>query len=254
MINLIRLGFLKMHLVKKAIILKVISNLLLTLIFISIWKSIYVQGKFSMTLEEFVMYSILSTVISTIYSLDIVSAISNNVKSGGVIFYLNKPRSIFYQLFFESLGKSIFQFVYIGLPSLFILSILNKNFLKGGKILEIIIILIFSYLFVFLIEVLFGLLSIFTLNSWGLESFKYSMIVLLSGQFMPLTLYPKNLKRLVEKLPFEKLYSYPILVFLGKEEFRIEFLLEYINIFLLLGLVNFVLGKFILKRVIVNGG
>lgn len=254
MISLIRVGFLRMHLVKKAIILKVITNLLLTLTFISIWKVIYFEGEFVLSLEEFVMYSILSMVISSVYSLDVVSIISSNVKSGNIIFYLNKPRNIVYQLFFESLGKSFFQLLYIGLPSFLILSFFYRSFIRGGKIIEIFLVLIFSYILLFLIEVIFGFLSIFSLNSWGLQSFKYSMIVLLSGQFMPLSMYPETLKKIVDILPFEKLYSYPILVFLGKEEFHLGFIIEYFTIFILFGLLAYILGKIVLKRVMVNGG
>ncbi len=255
MFRFIRLGFLKNHIYKQAIIMRILANLLTTITLIAIWKAIGRSEALPLSTDQFITYSIYAMFISSVYNLNVVGTISSSVRSGDIIFYISKPKSLCSQIFFETLGGSLFKLCYIAVPSLLILVLT-----QGGTSLYVenffpaIMVFVLSYLFMFFIEAIFGMLSIFALNAWGLQSLKISLIAVLSGQLIPLALYPDNLKRMVESLPFTKLYSYPILLLLGEDTFYAGVFVEYLYVFLVLGALYAVLSTLVLRRVAINGG
>ncbi len=250
----VRNGFLEGHTVLAAIILRVLSRVLLTSIYIAIWQAIYWQKKeFPLSLSEFISYSIYSMVLTTLYSTGLVSFFSDRVKSGDIIFNIIRPKPLLLQMFYPHVGRSLFNIFYITLPSFGVLVLFNYSYLVAHRVFLFLLALVFSYVFMFLIDMIFGLVSIFSLNSWGLESFKSAMILLLSGQFIPLGLYPPGLQRIVLGLPFSKLYSFPLSLILNQGTFTFKIFLEYVFTISLCCLFYFLLQKILFSRIQVNG-
>ncbi len=235
--------------------MRILANLLTTITLIAIWRAIGSSEMLPLSTDQFIVYSIYAMFISSVYNLNVVGLISNSVRSGDIIFYISKPKSLCSQIFFETLGASLFKLCYIAVPSLFILVLTQGlSYIYVENLFAAVVIFALSYLFMFFIEAIFGMLSIFALNAWGLQSLKVSLIAVLSGQLIPLALYPDALKRFVESLPFTKLYSYPILLLLGEDTFYSGVLLEYLYVFVVLGVLYISLSTLVLRRVAVNGG
>ncbi len=228
MLSLIRHGFLHNHTHKKVVILKILANIIITVTLVSVWQSIYQTNDLGLSIDYLINYTIISSGLATIYTTNVIGVVSNQVKSGNIIFSVSKPKGIFYQLFFESIGISIFKFIYIVIPSYLVLFSIYYPHLEILSILQFILIFSVSYILMFLFDFIFGLISIYSLNSWGLQSFKYALITIFAGSIIPIDLYPKTLRNLVEVLPFSKLYAVPINTILIGNNINLEIVLEYI--------------------------
>ena len=59
-------------------------------------------------------------------------------------------------------------------------------------------------------------LAFWTTRVYSIHEFYYALILLFSGQFVPLTLMPKLIQDIAQYLPFQLLIYYPIQLILGK--------------------------------------
>ena len=100
-----------------------------------------------------------------------------------------------------------------------------------------------------------GLISFYSISSWGISSLKYAIITLLSGKFLPLSLYPGFIKTIINILPFKIMYFLPLnyivksnsVVFLENVVFQLFWIL-------IIYLKNMVLFNRMVKRLIIQGG
>jgi len=68
----------------------------------------------------------------------------------------------------------------------------------------------------FLLSASITSLAFWTTRVYSIHEFYYAMILLFSGQFVPLTLMPKLIQDIAQYLPFQLLIYYPIQLILGK--------------------------------------
>lgn len=216
---LVRIGFLKLHIYPLATFLNVISSIIFIMLQYFLWKSIYHSNlKTSYMFGQLFTYLFISQIIFAIYPSNAGKDLSSFVKNGDIIHLLLKPTSIIRQIFFDSIGESIYRFLSVSVP-VYIIVFLSFSKLAGVSrlfMLQTQIILIFSYIFLFLFEILIGLCSFYTTSIWGIQSLKYAILTLLSGRFLPLSLYPERIRMIVENLPFKIMYYTPLQFIIGK--------------------------------------
>jgi len=254
--RLIRIGFLVNQMYKEAITVKIISNFLFIIMQYYIWKSIYTTNSniniFSF--KEMFSYVIIAQILSNIYPMQVSSKIGSLVKSGDISFTLLNPMSFIKQLFFENIGSSIFKLAILNLPMYILYMIFIGFNLTFVNIVKFLIIFVFSYGFYFIFELVFGILSFYTTSQWGLQSFKYAIITLLSGRIIPVDFYPKILAKIFKFLPFKYMYNAPISIILGKDNQFIQMIsMQIINLFLMF-IIYKVFYKKTLKRLTIQGG
>ena len=68
----------------------------------------------------------------------------------------------------------------------------------------------------FLLSAAITALAFWTTRVYSIHEFYYALILLFSGQFVPLTLMPKLIQDIAHYLPFQLLIYYPIQLILGK--------------------------------------
>lgn len=254
MFSLIKSGFLQNHIHRKAVLLKIITNIIITVTLVSVWKSIYETNNMDLSINYLVSYTIISSGLTTIYMTNIIGLVSSQVKSGGIIFTVSKPKGMFYQLFYEAIGTSIFRFIYIVIPSYIVLFSMYQSNIQIASLSHFVFIFLLSYILMFLFDYIFGLFSIFSLNSWGLQSFKYALITIFSGSMIPIELYPQQLKSIVELLPFSKLYAVPIDAILLNSKISSQTVIEYIVTIFVFCIIALILEKFVTNKLVINGG
>jgi ABC-2 type transport system permease protein len=59
-------------------------------------------------------------------------------------------------------------------------------------------------------------LAFWTTRAYSVHEFYFALILLFSGQFVPLTLMPQVIQNIAQYLPFQLLIYYPIQLILGK--------------------------------------
>ena len=108
----------------------------------------------------------------------------------------------------------------------------------------------------FWIEIMVGLVSFFTLSSYGLGYTKTALMSILSGGIVPLFLFPEGVARVLDYMPFAGMVSVPVQIYLGKytatEAF--SFLGLQIVWVTLLGTGAMTFYRFAMKKVVVQGG
>jgi ABC-2 type transport system permease protein len=75
---------------------------------------------------------------------------------------------------------------------------------------------IMGFLVGFLLSAAITSLAFWTTRVYSIHEFYYAMILLFSGQFVPLQLMPKVIQDIAQFLPFQMLIYYPIQLILGK--------------------------------------
>jgi ABC-2 type transport system permease protein len=68
----------------------------------------------------------------------------------------------------------------------------------------------------FLLSAALTCLAFWTTRVYSIHEFYYALVLLFSGQFVPLTLMPKIIQDVAQYLPFQLLLYYPIQLILGK--------------------------------------
>jgi ABC-2 type transport system permease protein len=76
--------------------------------------------------------------------------------------------------------------------------------------------MVIGFLIGFLLSATITSLAFWTTRVYSIHEFYYALILLFSGQFVPLTLMPKLIQEIAQYLPFQFLIYYPIQLILGK--------------------------------------
>ena len=76
--------------------------------------------------------------------------------------------------------------------------------------------MIMGFFIGFLLSAAITALAFWTTRVYSINEFYYALILLFSGQFVPLTLMPKLIQDIAQYLPFQLLIYYPVQLILGK--------------------------------------
>jgi ABC-2 type transport system permease protein len=186
----------------------------------------------------------------------IVEEIGDDVISGEIANYLNKPYNYILYKYFASIGKATFKFFLT-----FIVGAIVVIIFLGGIKIEIYSIP-FILLIVFLaITLHFTMMALLGLFAFWIEdprslTFVYSKIVFtIGGMLIPLEFFPDWLSKISQYLPFSYVAYYPSKLFVSFSisSFIQIFIVELIWIGLFIGIIKLFYNNHC-KRLSVNGG
>lgn len=237
-----------------------IANVIFTIIVnIMLWKTLY-QGQ---NLENgtqhkmMITYIILSTIFQTAFIMDEFS-IEFKVHDGSIIHLLLKPMSFRMYTFSNTLGRLLFNLIMLLIPSVIIVKLLFNIMLpySFSYFIYFLVASILGYLVLYNFNFIFWIFSIEHMTSWGIITIKNAFISVLSGALIPLWLMPDQISKIVEILPFQNIYYFPLSIYLGmvpeNEIFKgILIQLAWIAGFVLIG---HIMWKKSIKEVVVQGG
>ena len=101
-----------------------------------------------------------------------------------------------------------------------------------------------------------GIVSFFTLNTYGLAFTKSALLSILSGGVVPLFLFPEGVARVLDYLPFAGMVTVPVYTYLGKYTIQesVYFICLQIVWCLILGILVMLFYQRAIKKVVVQGG
>ncbi|WP_427339872.1 ABC transporter permease [Caloranaerobacter sp. DY30410] len=254
---LIKIGFIKYQIYKLATFFSIISSFLFIIIQYYLWMSIYMTTYIPLyDFNDMFKYLLISQIISRLYPNNVSNTISKLVKDGDICLMLLKPISITRMLLFESIGVSLYRVLVIAIPVFLITSIFfSVDILYWENILPFFVILAFSYLFVFVFESIIGILSFYTTSLWGIQSIKFAIVTILTGRFLPISLYPDWALKIVNYLPFKVMYYTPIETLLNKSSQNIYQIIVYQIVSIgVVFLIYKLLYKISIKKLMIQGG
>lgn len=251
MLTLIKIGIKKVLVYKSLILIMILKNFIYIFLQYSLWLAIKKNSTLDVNITNILIYFLVIRGISSI-NFNLSQSISYDVKYGEIINVLTKPISIHKYYFFDILGNTISKVLTIlSLNLLFVLFLL-KSF-NISYIIQLLLLILGAYILNFVIELIFGTISFFTQSIWGIESLKSIFILILSGSFFPLYMYPEWFSKVAKYTPFSYVYG-------RVADFAINGLgfFEIFNFQIIFSLLLFLVYKQILKiclrKISINGG
>lgn len=257
---LIRVTFMTKFAYIKAFWFNIFGTAVSILIYYFLWKYVFQsrQELHGYTMMEMTSYVILSRILSSQFSGGINREFAEWVYKGNIVVELLRPMHLISNLFGKRLGEFFFFLIFKGIP----VGILGIFLLKGAgpaglsELLLFFVSVVISIGILFWLEVLVGLISFFTLNTYGLAFTKSALLSILSGGVVPLFLFPEGVASVLNALPFAGMVSVPVSIYLGK--YPPDQTLEYLGLQVLwcgiLGIGVLMFYRFAIRKVVVQGG
>mgnify|MGYP000883426037 FL=1 len=227
------------------IIFDLIFRVAFRYIFLSfLWSSIFQNNSIAgWTDESYRIYIGASTFLSSISSYPNIYFMSMDMKSGNIINYLEKPMYYPYQVIYKNMGICISN-VLILAPVFIIYMFISGTSLVGENVLWFIILSILGVITYILFDVLLGLLTFWTENSWGLTLLEGTIFMFFSGRMLPLDFFPEQLGRALRLSPFSGMIYEPVMILINGMGERGHFIIiQLIWILVFYMLIRFVFSK-----------
>ena len=191
------------------------------IIYLAVWTSIAnSKGSVSgFTANDFVTYYMTLLVVDQVTSNIVIHTFAYKVQDGTLSGELIRPihpmltNALVNNIAFKAL--TIIGFIPIWIL-LFFLYKPDYSHLTLTAIFIALPALIMGFLVGFLLSAAITSLAFWTTRVYSIHEFYYAMILLFSGQFVPLPLMPKLVQDVAQFLPFQLLIYFPIQVILGK--------------------------------------
>ena len=225
-------------------------------IFIKLALWIYLYRDSQDMIEYMIMYTVLSNVISLFYIDRITRMIGDKITDGSITVDLMKPYHFIFSNYMQCLGELLANILLKGLPIILVFSVSLYKYADSIVVKQLPAALLAIVMGHFLYVLIFIIIGMSAMAFLEIQRIIRDIIQVLSGAFIPLSLFPDALYRINLFLPFRFLFSFPLELMLNEctpsamlENFRI------LSIWLIL-LVMLVcaLEKYLTKRLIVQGG
>lgn len=237
----------------------IIVGIMQVYIYYAIWGNVY--DGYSMlkefSLKQMCTYVILANVLYKLVEFGITLKISDLVRTGEIANKMTKPIGFVESLFFESLGGLISNIFTLVFPIFVFCVIAIPFFIQKNVVVDMIFIcsVFMGILISIYIDIIFGLMTFWTENGWGLRVIRQAMVKLFSGAIVPISFLPKWFEKICEVLPFKTLIDTPIRIYIFGIDDKIAYhLLRQLLWIILLGIITKILYKVIIRRMQVNGG
>lgn len=208
--------------------LLVVASSLVCLFFL--WKAVFQNSPTDIingyTFKELISYTIIVNIFGfTIGGGETQDIISDEIQKGQIAMSLIKPISYRLRFVFSTLGSLIASNLIIGFPLLAIsTALLGVNgymeFPTPEKFILNLLFFLFAQVLAKLlidsIDYIFGIVSFYTMASFGLMQIKEVVINFLSGILIPIAFFPGWAAKIVNFLPFVGMAQNPTLIYLGR--------------------------------------
>ena len=183
----------------------------------ALWTALYAQNAapINLPLHSMITYASVAMLMSLILEVDGTRLIREKIREGTIATDLMKPISVPLYFFSDGLGQTMLHALLV-IPSLLCALLLVRiDVPSPAAFAAFLLSFVVGYGVNFFLNFLMNCIAF-----WTLETFAAQLIVrwvsdLLSGQIIPLTLFPGVLGRIVFALPFAAIYSTPLLIYIG---------------------------------------
>ena len=218
------------------------------------------------TFKKIVAYTVIINIFAfTMGGGETQDVITDEIQNGQIAMSLIKPISYRIRFLFSTLGSLIASDLIVGFPLLIISTIVLtiNGFMSIGSPIHFVMIIGFFLVAQLLakwlydvIDYIFGLISFYTMASFGLFQIKDTVVNFLAGTMIPIAFFPEWAGRIVNYLPFVGMAQNPTMIYLGRmniSEALVSILMQILWIFALEVFAHFFYQKAI-KIVIIQGG
>ena len=248
-----------------SIILWSIANYLTIFVTFFIWKAVFDESSTGIingfTFHSMIFYIFLIRIVGELTNSDVISDVTNDIKSGSIIMHLIKPIGYRTYIFFNTLGGKVLSIVFYLIPYTMILIIVSLYMNMEYKLIPLHFLLFFisvilSLFINFFISYLFSILVFYTVNNFGIYQAYYVVTLIFSGVLIPVTFFPSWLYTITQFLPFMYTMFVPTMIIMNELDIStiLYFLIIQVIWVIGLGLLLEVAWKRAIKKVVILGG
>lgn len=259
-IDCIRIGI-KEHIVyPSAVWMKLFSKIIYLYLQFCIWSALFASGSMinpNLNKTDTLRYIVVATIVSTVIECNITEKINLQIQSGNIATELIRPIGFKRMLLARYLGDTVIKIVCYLIPIIIIVKVSVPMSLSClDQLVWGIISVFLAYAIQFLYSLGIGLLAFWLIVTWPLNMFLGAIYKLLSGGWIPLTMFPEALYQVNLFLPYRAIYAIPVTILTDSR--KVDEIWHYISIQVLWLIVLYILVQFIWivgrKKLIVQGG
>jgi ABC-2 type transport system permease protein len=231
---------------------------LIIFVFSQLWQTVYsVEGKViaGFTLPMMIWYLLTTESIVTA-SGRVVEKIGDEIQSGTIVQYLNKPYNYIFFEYSSNIAQSILRFfvtfIVGGILVFFLIGPISINF---NNLIPVFLTIVLALSIHFLIMAFLGVFAIWLEDSKALNFIYNKVTFVFGGMLLPLDLFPEWLAKISSSMPFSYIAYYPakLAVNFSWKDFLFVVLGQIFWLALIITLI-FIAYKICFRRLSINGG
>ncbi len=238
------------------------ADIVQMLVMLAVWTTVF-HRKTQVAGFDYPMmitYLILSQLINSVhgYNNDAERTISKAIRKGTIVFDLLRPVRYVQARLAENVGTTVIQ-VTFGIIMFAIFKFVIHDFGGPASVLYFLLFIIsfaVGYFIMFSVSIMSGLLAFWMMNNWGLQTAKAAIVSFFSGAFVPLSVLPNWLQKVLDVLPFKNITYEPVMIYMG--QYSVPLCLEKIGLQVLWAVILWLLSEALfhlaIRKVSINGG
>lgn len=179
-----------------------------------IWSALFTSGcikKPALDKTNILRYIVIATIVSTIIECNVIEKINEQIQSGNIATELIRPIGFKRMLLSKHLGDTVVKILCYTIPLMILAKVSTEmqlvcTYQLGFGILSILL----AYSIQFLYSLIIGLLAFWFIVTWPINMFLGAIYKLLSGVWIPVTMFPEMLYKVNLFLPFRAIYAIPV--------------------------------------------
>lgn len=207
--------------------------------------------------EQMLTYIVISGIMRVFMRCNLINSIDDKVRTGNIALDLIKPVNLKTLFFFNLLGETLFQMIFLTVPTMLIaICFWGFSFPPPGQIAAFLFALADSFLLYFLLCYIIGILAFWFTQVWVLGRVLNDVVGFFSGALIPLWFFPDRLQKISEILPFQHIYFSPVSIFVGTANGHeiIRILLMQWMWIIVFYFVGKIIWNFAVKKITILGG
>lgn len=208
------------------VLLKLIRPVLMTVVMASFWVLVFsITGREEIggfTVASFIVYLLIVRFIASLSpGTAAIWTMNEEIRTGNLVMRLVKPIHYLPWLFSRSLAIPLASGV-IGIIAVYVCALTLGVASPNGWFIPLFIVsVVATVLLQYAIYQGLGLLSFWIYEIWSVERLYTSLRTILSGEFVPLTLFSAGVQNILQFLPFASLAFIPAGIFVGLFSMRL---------------------------------
>ncbi len=164
-------------------------------------------------------YIIIATIISTVIECNIIERINAQIQTGNIATDLIRPIGFKRMVFSKHLGDTFVKIAFYLVPLVVLVHItMNVPLLNHKQIGVGALSVILAYCIQFLYSLVIGLLAFWLIVTWPINMLLGAVYKLLSGAWIPVSMFPDILNEINLFLPFRAIYAIPVSILTSQME------------------------------------
>lgn len=210
----VRIGV-KEYLVYQSVVwAKLLSKMTYLYLQFCIWSALFASNSMKnpeLKKEDTLRYIVVATLLSTVIECNVTEKLNAWIQTGNIATELIRPIGFKRMLLARHLGDTSIRSLCYLVPLIVLVKAgISLPLLCFRQIGLGILSVLLAYFIQFLYSLIIGLLAFWLIVTWPINMFFGAIYKLLSGAWIPVTMFPETLYRINSFLPFRAIYAIPV--------------------------------------------